>query len=324
MRTLILPLAMLLFAATAQSAILRVNNSGVPAPYTNFAAAHDAAAIGDTIHLEASLAGYGSLQFSKRLVVIGTGYFLGQNAQTQVNLAPSTATSLGFNTGSAGSVVIGITLTGYTIISQNNTRIERCRFLANAEIATAFVPFFSGVQLVGCLFQGNLLIGNGGSSVQNLTLANNIFLGTVSNGTASSGVFRNNVLSNASATPAFTANNMVVENNIFDCEVTPGNNTFAHNLFRTAPVAAEDGNVQNVDMSTVFVGGTNDGQWQLAPGSPAIGAADDNGDCGAFGGNEPYRLSGIPAIPSIFGLTAPSTIGLGATLPVTMSARTNE
>jgi hypothetical protein len=323
MRTLLVA-AMLGATLYTHAAILRVNNSGLAAPYNNIQAAHDAAATGDTIHLEASQTNYGLPVLSKQLVILGPGYLLGENAQTQASLPTATVTSLNFGVGSDGTVVSGITFNSFTIISRNNTRVERCRFLANVSIYTGFVPTFSGVQLVGCLIEGDLQIGGAGSSIQNLTAANNIILGTVSNGAPSSGVFRNNVVSNASATPAFTANDLVVQNNIFDCEVDPGNNVFAHNLFRTAPVEPEDGNVLNVVMNTVFTGGTGDSQWQLAPGSPALGAADDNGDCGAFAGSGSYRLSGIPAIPNIFGLNAPNTIGQGMPLQVTMSARTND
>jgi len=78
-------------------------------------------------------------------------------------------------------------------------------------------------------------------------------------------------------------------------------------------------------MTTVFVGSTGqstDGQWQLKEGSPAIGAGLSGEDCGMFGGNTPYHLSGLPNIPSIYKLSMPSTSN-GNTLPVTISVKTN-
>ncbi|WP_315820967.1 hypothetical protein [Paraflavitalea speifideaquila] len=47
-------------------------------------------------------------------------------------------------------------------------------------------------------------------------------------------------------------------------------------------------------------------------------------DCGAFGGNDPYKLSGIPAIPSIYLLTVPASIPSGSSsMNVTFSTRNN-
>ncbi len=320
-RTLVL-LAASLLALNTHAAILRVNNTGVPAPYTNFSVAHTAAQNGDTIHVEASPINYGSHFVSKQLVILGPGYFLGQNAQTQVGLASATFTWLSWNAGSAGTVVSGLTFSGATTINHSNIRIERCRFLGVLNFYGS--GSVNGVQVIGCYLQAGMEVLAGQPPITNTTLANNIILGTLVANSSMAGEFVNNTVRNAAETPAFSLSNMIVRNNIFDCEVTPGNNVFLHNLFRTAPVPAGEGNEVNVDMATMFAGGTVDNQWQLAPGAPAIAAGDNGEDCGAFGGNEPYRLSGIPAVPSIFGMTAPSTIGVGVPLPVTMSARTNE
>ena len=62
-------------------------------------------------------------------------------------------------------------------------------------------------------------------------------------------------------------------------------------------------------MSTVFVGtGTgisDDGQWRLAVGSPAIQAGFGSTpakpiDAGMYGANTPYVVSGLPTVPSIY------------------------
>jgi hypothetical protein len=62
-------------------------------------------------------------------------------------------------------------------------------------------------------------------------------------------------------------------------------------------------------MSTVFVGAgegiSQDGQWKLRQGSPAIGAGfgSTSGspiDAGMYGGQASYVLSGMPPVPSIY------------------------
>ncbi len=50
-----------------------------------------------------------------------------------------------------------------------------------------------------------------------------------------------------------------------------------------------------------------DGKYQLKPGSPAIGAGTAGGDIGAFSGANPYKLSGVPAIPRLTHLIVPPT-----------------
>ena len=63
-----------------------------------------------------------------------------------------------------------------------------------------------------------------------------------------------------------------------------------------------NGNQQNVDMTTVFEDYTTyiDNGYLLKAGSSAIGAGMLGVDCGAFGTNDPYVLSGMPPIPAIF------------------------
>jgi hypothetical protein len=78
-------------------------------------------------------------------------------------------------------------------------------------------------------------------------------------------------------------------------------NTVQYNICNGTQFPANGYNQQNVNMSTVFLGtGSTDGQWQLAPGSPAIGTGVGGTDIGMYGGVDPYVLSGIPAIPTIY------------------------
>jgi hypothetical protein len=77
--------------------------------------------------------------------------------------------------------------------------------------------------------------------------------------------------------------------------------------------------------------GSLDGKYQLAVSSPAIGGGVDIGgvkpDCGAFGGNNPYQLSGIPAIPSIYSFSFPNgnSVPLNSTsININFSTRDNK
>lgn len=104
--------------------------------------------------------------------------------------------------------------------------------------------------------------------------------------------------------------------------VTGTGNSIYNNIDAGDHFGTENGNQVNVDMSTVFVGtGSTDGQWQLAAGSPAIGAGFNGVDCGMFGGPTPYVLSGIPSIPSIYIFDAPAIGSTAGGLPVRLSVK---
>jgi hypothetical protein len=79
--------------------VIRANNSGVNCLnandcYTSLSATHTTASAGDTIHIEPTGTNYGNVTFSKAIVVLGNGYFLGNAAANsndglQINTASS-------------------------------------------------------------------------------------------------------------------------------------------------------------------------------------------------------------------------------------------
>ena len=62
---------------------------------------------------------------------------------------------------------------------------------------------------------------------------------------------------------------------------------------------------------------------QLKAGAVALTAGEGGTQAGAFGGDDPYVLGGVPFIPAITQLTVPSTVTQGGTLNVTVKAQTN-
>ena len=79
------------------------------------------------------------------------------------------------------------------------------------------------------------------------------------------------------------------------------NTTYNNNIGNSTQFGTENSNQIYGNMVDIFVGaGSTDGKWQLKQGSQAIGAGVGGIDCGMFGGNFPFVLSGIPAIPAIY------------------------
>jgi hypothetical protein len=63
---------------------------------------------GDTLHIEGATAVYENAALSKRLVLIGPGYFLSENPNSSNILLEAKTGSINFQVGSSGSELIGI------------------------------------------------------------------------------------------------------------------------------------------------------------------------------------------------------------------------
>ncbi|MCX7836023.1 MAG: hypothetical protein N2450_08160 [bacterium] len=100
------------------------------------------------------------------------------------------------------------------------------------------------------------------------------------------------------------------------------NNMISYSMCNTVQFPASNNNLQNVNMNTVFqVNNSFDRYFLLAPNSPAIGSGQGGVDMGVFGGPYPYVLSGIPNLPTITYLQAPTSGSTVNGLPITIRVR---
>ncbi|WP_315817686.1 hypothetical protein [Paraflavitalea speifideaquila] len=233
------------------------------------------------------------------------------------------------------SKFMGFTATSIYVHASNIT-FERVLFTQTVMLKTGPI---TDLTIRKCIFYSTSLNTDAGITVSNFTCENTIFAGYYLN-------FLN--------LPVLTGSNNIVRNNTFigiGCFVTLVNTyyvnnivatlsgsqsltncTIKNNVFETAQALPQTatGNKTSQNMADVFVGtGSYDGKLQLKAGSPASGVglsvgAVQNPDCGAFGGTDPYRLSGIPGIPTIYTFTAPTSIPSGTpTMNITFSTRNN-
>ena len=104
-------------------------------------------------------------------------------------------------------------------------------------------------------------------------------------------------------------------------ETNPATNwgTGAGNII--TPIA----NASNIFTAFPLIGTTSaDARYQLKAGSPALTAGAGNTAIGMFTGNYPYKLSTIPAIPSIYTLTSPQGNNpSGSTIQINVSTKGN-
>ena len=332
-----------LLVVNASAKIWRVNNTGAPADFTSAQTAHNSASVvnGDTIHLEASGASYGSLTVSKQLIIIGNGYLLGTlganaNPDLQANPATSLLSGVTFTTGSNGSVLEGCTLSATLLITNgvSNIIIRRNR-LAIVTLSTC-----SNIQVLQNYVDNvaSASINGDGSPATNLQINNNVIANAINQSATSNGDFMNNIIAAVNSFGVHNLTNFRVWNNV--CVNTSTMNMTScdsrSNIGNGGQFGILNGNQSSVVMSTVFedVANTNanfseDSRWQLKAGSPAIGAAwngvSTSGDCGIFGSSATgisYILSGISNVPSIYKLAAPATT-TSNTLNITISTNTN-
>ena len=308
--------------------IWRVNNiPGIAADFTTMIEAHNAATPGDTIHLEPSPYPYSAFTCSKKLFIVGTGYFLDENLNTQSQNHTSQLHGMTLNVGAEGTVVSGIDFNGNNVnIYCNDLVIRRNRFSK---------PSGQPDETTGSV---NIYYRSDNSSVAvtNILISQNYGL-TISVNYASSGILINNNFIAVSArsgeatqTSALSAHVnavILVQNNVFRRgKVTTYNsslsnnimvvglvegtgNAYSNNLSNESQFGTANNNKANISMANVFVGAgtgiSSDGQWKLKTGSPAIGAGYGSTpqnpiDAGLYGGATPYVLAGQVHMPAIY------------------------
>lgn len=332
-------------ATSTQAKSWRVNNNaGVAADFTSLGNAINSNYVtaGDTIYVEPSANDYanGGAILNKKLVIIGPGYFLDPGNTTSpgnggLQALPLEAHCAWFaiTAGGNDSKIMGITSNGIYLRNASNIVIERVRF---ASVLQFEQGTNTNITVRKCFFNNNAAINHSSAATaSNFVCENNIFYSnnlSLACLTGSGNIVRNNSFYNSNSTTtlvnAYFVNNIV--GSITQFSLT--NCTIKNNLFQInqALPATATNNLVNQNMADIYVGtGSMDGRVRIKAGSPAAGAGLTVGavvspDCGAFGGPDPYKLSGIPNVPTIYNFTAPTSIPSGsATMNITFSTRNN-
>ncbi len=365
-KTIVLSVIILLLTHTllAQT-IRRVNASpGVSGSnvYTSVQAAHDASVAGDTIYIEPTGINSGILDCSKKLTIIGNGYFLSLNSGTPANKTSSLIEKVNFLAGSENTTVTGLEFTNATsaMVYTGGVTITRCKIGYINLVHYLVAP--NNFTISKCLITGTISYGFQGvyPIASGHLIANNIF----ANGAgAVNGLFNSIIINNTFyGTPTsmgslpgycfiFNVANSIISNNIFDFRSAPENslavntnnealytnNTIESNVsLAQSGLPTGNGNVNDADETATFqvenpwfvspsgwVSFNNDASYQLATNSPAIGVGISGVDAGAFGGVSPYVLSGLAPYPIITNFSVSSVGNASVPLQVSVSARSN-
>lgn len=321
-----LALCAILLTIQANAKVWRVNNTtGVAADFKEIGTAVNSNLVlaGDTIYLEGSTSSYLGFNLTKKLVIIGSGYLLngaGSNTGLQALALNSKVSGIYLDSLGSGSTIIGISSPMYCYSSVDDLAITRCE-VAIQIYSTSPNSKMQRIVINKCIGSINLQA----MILEDLQVTNCILTGSVDVANAVNGLVRNNVFVSAAS-----IGRSYISNNIFMSTLATSNSIVKYNMATGATTLPAGNNNQNgiVIGNVILNTGSADGKYMLKPGSPAIAAGEPiNGvtpDIGAFGTGDPYRLSGIPAIPTIYSFTAPSSIPSSATtLNITFSTRAN-
>ena len=348
--------AMLLLSVMANATIRRVGYSGITrtgVDYADIATAQTASSAGDTIQIYPG-AGSASGTITKRLVLLGFGYNFDVHANLQATNADAPSqVSLDFYPGSDSSIVEGCS-GSFRIGSQSSSTptavskiiIRRC-YISNLYFYNNYA-IVNDVKIISCVsysiqmlysifpvtnlqvynsslyFFSISLAGSSGSIINCVTASPN-YGNSISFGNAGF-LVKNSILNSYNA----SSTNTVYESNFFSttqpATLPPGSNNrwgqvWANLFARTAAGTDAAGYINDATFDENY--------YILKTGSLAINGGTDSGgnptDAGIFGGDALYRykLSGVPAVPAIYKLTAPTTAATTNPYNITVSVRSN-
>jgi hypothetical protein len=307
----------------------RVNNQLTANPaakiYTTLQAAHDAAANGDTIMVEGSPMIYGDVfTCTKKLFIKGPGYFLDENPGISANkLAAKFSNQFILQVGSSGTIIMGIVhQMSYMSVNTDNITFRRCHLQLLATDNGV-----SNLTISGCYFEGGTYPNIGSNLVTNLIVSNCIITGYITILPGSTGIFLNNIFtSNSIQIPT----GFVMKNNIIFTTDKTGTSlpaldaAVSYNISISDHFGTANNNKANVSAAELFVGDateSTDDRWRLKTASPALAAGEGGVDCGAYGGPNPYILSGLPVGPVIYELNVSSYVSPDGKLPMTIKVK---
>lgn len=302
MRKTIVTLVALCAAMAVHATVLRVSNvSGSTAPYSTVQAALSAAAEGDTIMLDASAKKYQwgrDEKVTKRVVIIGPGYWLQDNGIVQEGSQRACIENYSFTIAADGVVVIGVWFDSFLEIAKNckNVIIKRCNIRSGAGL---------GSNADRCVFHQNYIRGDitdGGSYHQ---ITNNIFIRHFDTSYTFKAMPHSYIAYNI-----FMGNNRICLKECGDCTVEK--NISAGDFYDNG--SGTNSYNDNIIVESIKAYNTYDNDI-IDSGVQALNLSTTHG---AFAGDSPYVISGLPSAPIIEDLVVPTTVEYGSNMNVTI------
>ncbi len=309
-------------SSASMSAILTVDNNPThDADFRQLQPAIDAATEGDILHLIGSADEYETATLNKRLTIYGPGYFLSANPETQASpVSAKVKSSFNVDASGSGSLISGVSFTTTVrLMSASNTTFQRCLFGSTVNVEPGAVNNI----FIQNYFERGMEIFNGASDV---LIANNIFTSSSNspttwidmNTSGANATIKNNTFDKGNR---LFLNDSVFTNNLllnFQGLNSGLNNTVSSENLTASDLLTLFGALDESILTEWNTTGSVDGIYQMeGVTNPSLDTI------GAFSGDTPYVLSGIPVIPNIYVLETPATVDRHNGLRVRIKARTN-
>ena len=290
-------------AMTLQGSVLRVNNVDSNALYADIQAAVRAAEDGDTIMVDGSPKEYEKTTLSKRVVLIGPGYFLREDGITTE--ADREARVDGLEVQKEGTVIKGMRIGGWYSLEIKAPRvvITRC-YISSWE----GIKFSAGAD--NCTLHQNFIVddivGDGKTYYHQIT--NNICKQLGIGDVHDSYIYYNTIYRKSPLTFHNATDNRVAYNIVHGKDFgkdDQGNklkdNTYLDNLA--------------IDDDELFNGVETDLDVQNCMKQMSSSVSKRYG---AFAGTAPYILAGVPTAPVIESIDMPTSVEQGSKMSVTI------
>lgn len=321
MRKTIVTLVALCAAMTANATILRVSNvNGSTAPYSTIKAAHDAASEGDTIMVEGSENEYEKTVIEKRLVLIGPGFWLNNNGIVE-EAAPSAKVQFVVQKEAPGTVIKGFStsnrINAAFRINADNCVVTRCYITSSSYYGVQFGrensndPIPSGAVVHQNFFK-NCNVSGWQIIMTNVQITNNIFAHYDMT------VYDIQDISNSQI--AYNTMICTDDESMWRNFATVNTSTIEHNIlwhpevwYSNIGIADDNEKSGNYIQNIISPDAVNTDK-DVKAAEQAL----PEGDYGAFAGDSPYVISGIPSAPVIEDLVVPTTVEAGSKMKVTI------
>lgn len=286
-------------AIAVKSTTLRVNNTDSSAPYASINDAVNAATEGDTIMVEGSSLPYGDVTINKRVVLIGPGYWLKENGivtETGYSATVKTLTST-----EEGTVIMGISSSYRFEIRGAKTIIKNCNINS---VNYYSIYLYTGAD--NCVITQNYLSqGIGGNDKdENITYKHQI---------------TNNIVNKMElwyVFDSYVGYNTVLHS--WDIAWDQAGNKMERNLVQGSDISQKNSIAkQNTFVDNYFAGYLFK-NISTDKDVRDYDIPDEAKSYGAFAGDNPYVISGIPAGPIIEELTIPTSVEEGSFMEVTI------
>ncbi len=350
---LIVLVCALFCASQASAGIWRVNNNPALVQgnggftcnhcFTNLAFALSSVEDGDTLYLEPSPVNYGDINIISPIHIIGPGYFLTENPMLQANPETAKTGDITINVGAEGTTIEGVVIGQLynqelrigSLNSVSDITIENCFIYSNIHLGNDSDPMLTNIIISKNYFGSNAGITSLYNDIgvwTNVIIRNNIINGSIDFNTNKSAEVFNNVIYGDLDVDYLTE----VYNNIFpesSTSITQNDNSCSnihHNVFSTSqPLWLGDcDNFWNAPLNIIFpASGTSEElNMPLASCSSCFSGLDIGGEnpreMGAFGGVDPYEISGLTYV-AIYELFVTPVTSPEGEVTVTVSTRSN-